>query len=280
MKSIVAIRTPHLRVPVIAVAAVAPAAGLAPSAQATFPGARGAIAFQRLSNPSDEDSAQIFRIGLRTWRVRQLAAFPGGSFAPDYSPHGKRIVFEGRVGDGRPDELYTMRADGSHRVRLSPGCSGECAGDNEAAWAPRGRRIVFDRVFRPIVGDEPAPEVDLVTATADGSSERLIRRFRSNREGVEPHDPQWSPNGGRLAVTLQNTAAKPEGGSAIYRLDADGRHLRRITPLSLNAGNPGLVAQREANRLQLLLRGAGSRRDLHRPPGWERAPAAAPRAGG
>jgi hypothetical protein len=104
MKSIVAIRTPHLRVPVIAVAAVAPAAGLAPSAQATFPGARGAIAFQRLSNPSDEDSAQIFRIGLRTWRVRQLAAFPGGSFAPDYSPGTRlRKVTRGPLPDSRPD---------------------------------------------------------------------------------------------------------------------------------------------------------------------------------
>jgi TolB protein len=212
-------------------------AGLASSAQATFRGTRGPIAFQRLMDPNDESSGQIFRFAPRTGRIRQLTAFRGGSFSPDYSPHGTRILFERRFPDGSPDALYTMRADGSHPVRLSTGCPGGCLGDSEPAWAPSGRRIVFGRAFGPVVQDN-ASEVDLVVARADGNRRRVIRRFRLNREGVEPHSAQWSPDGRRLAVTLQNTTKPPAGASAIFVLRVDGSHLHRITPPRLNAGNP------------------------------------------
>jgi Tol biopolymer transport system component len=204
-------------------------------APATFSGPRGPIVFQRITDPRDEASGRLFRIGPNGGPLRPLTGLR--SFFPDYSPDGRRIAFHRGFLDGSPDAIFTMSADGSDRVRLPTGCTGECLADDAPAWSPSGRRIVFERAFGPIVNDN-ASEVDLVVARADGSGAHVIRRFRITVGGREVHSPQWSPDGRHLAVTVLNTTARPRLASAIYVLDADGGNLRRVTPLRLNAGNP------------------------------------------
>ena len=231
-----AIHASSIRTAAITVALIA-AAVFAPVARATFPGTRGPIAFQRFTDPNDESSAQVFRVKPGHHQlVRQLTAFRGGSFVPDYSPNGGRILFERRFLDGSPDAMYKMRGDGAHVVGLSTRCSGKCLGDDDPAFSPNGRRIVFVRAFGPII-DDNASELDLMAARADGTGERVIRRFPLVGGGWEPHSPQWSPDGRRLAVMLLNVA-KPGTPSAIFVVRPDGTHLHRITPLKLNAGNP------------------------------------------
>jgi TolB protein len=230
-------RPARRRVPAIAVAGVAALAVLADSALATFPGERGRIAFQRVTDPSAEGSEQIFTVGPRGGPARRLTSLSGGAFAPDYSPDGQRIAFERR--GITPEALYVMRANGADQVALSTGgCTGLCLGEGDAAWSPDGSRLLFARAFGPIVRDN-ASQLDLVVANADGSGAQLLRAFRPlEGEGREPHGAQWSPDGRRIAVTILNITAKPELGSAIYVLNADGTGLRRITPFRLNAGNP------------------------------------------
>jgi Tol biopolymer transport system component len=128
-----------------------------------------------------------------------------------------------------------MRADGSHATQIPVPCTGACLGEGEPTWTPAGDRITFERAFGPIVDDD-ASEIDTASAGVDGSDEQVITRFAGG--GREPHSSQWSPDGTLIAVTLLNTTAKPEGASAIHLFDAQGNHLRRITPLRLNAGNP------------------------------------------
>jgi TolB protein len=234
MRDTTTIHAPRIRTAMIAVAVIAAAAVLASVAHATFPGTRGPIAFQRFTDPNDESSAQIFRGKPGVERVRQLTTLPGGGFHPDYSPNGRRILFNSAFKDR--GAIFTMRADGSHPVSLQTGCSGECLGDEDPAWSPNGRRIVFERAFGPII-DDNASELDIVIARADGSRAHVIRRFSTVAGGPEPHAAQWSPNGRRLAVLLLTTA-DPGTPSAIYVLRADGTHLHRITPPKLNAGNP------------------------------------------
>jgi TolB protein len=214
--------------------------GLAPAADATFPGARGPIVFQRFTDPRDDASSQLFRVGPRGGPARRLTAVAGGAFNPDYSPNGGHIAFERRFLNGSPDAIYTIGADGSHPVRLRSDCAGlqQCLGDDSAAWSPSGRRLVFERAFGPIIRDS-ATALHLIVAKADGSGEQTIRRFRSlEGGGKEPHDAQWSPNGRLIAVNILNITAKPKNASAIYVLEPDGSNLRRITPLRLNAGSP------------------------------------------
>jgi TolB protein len=215
---------------------VAGVAGSAPSAEATFQGKPGPIAFQRIVNPDDEDSSQIFSVARPGAKARKLTS-GGNGFNPDYSPDGERIVFERRFGGVMPDAIFTMGSDGASPTRIQTTCVADpCLGDDSPAWSPDGNRLVFERAFGPIVNDEAAGGLDLVTSNADGTNERVI--LQSLPLGKEPHDAQWSPDGTRVAVTMLNITAKPRNGSAIYVLNADGSDFHQITPLRLNAGSP------------------------------------------
>jgi Tol biopolymer transport system component len=208
-----------------------------PPAEATFPGKRGPIAFQRFVDPRDEESAQIFSVARPGARARRLTR-GGSGFDPDYSPDGRRIAFERRF-PVMPDTIFTMGADGSVPVRVTACAADPCLGSSAPAWSPDGNRLVFERAFGPIVKDNAAA-LDLVTANADGTAEQLLLHFRTPREaeGKELHQAQWSPDGRRIAVTILNITARPRLGSAIHVLNADGSNLRRITPMRLNGGNP------------------------------------------
>jgi Tol biopolymer transport system component len=232
------VRISGLRLSVIAVAVIVGVPGSVPSAEATFPGKPGPIAFQRFIDPQDEESTQIFTVARLGAKPRKLTS-GGTAVNADYSPDGERIVFERRYGGRSPDSLFTMDSDGSSQTRLPTTCTAPtCLGDSAPAWSPDGNRLVFERAVGPIVRDTAAG-LDLVTANADGSNERAILHYRSlEAQGQEPHDPQWSPDGTRIAVMILNTKAKPRNASAVYVLDADGSALHRVTPIRLNAGNP------------------------------------------
>ena len=233
------VRNPRPRLPaaVCAATAVAICAGaLASTAQATFPGKNGPIAFQRFVDPEDEENVQIFSVARPGAKGRKLTS-GGSGYNPDYSPDGQRIVFERRFGGARPDAIVTMGSDGSSPALVATTCTADpCLGDNSPAFSPDGNQLVFERAFGPIVDDQAAGGLHLVTANADGSNERVILDVPDN--AIEPHDAQWSPDGIQIAVNMLNFKAKPRNGSAIYVLDADGSTFRRITPLRLNAGNP------------------------------------------
>jgi len=208
---------------------------VASPAQATFAGKPGPIAFQRIVDPRDEESSQIFSVARPGAKARKLTT-GGSGFNPDYSPNGERIVFERRFGGVKPDAIVTMGSDGSSPALVPTTCVADpCLGDNSPAWSPDGSRFVFERAFGPIVKDEASGGLDLVVTNADGSIERVLPRLW---QGREPHDAQWSPDGTRIAVNLVNSTAKPRNGSAIYVLNADGSHLHRVTPSRLNAGSP------------------------------------------
>lgn len=235
------IRMVHVSRPRLAAVAVAAVAGVAvspPAAQATFPGRPGPIAFQRFIDPRDEESAQIFTVARAGAKPRKLTS-GGTAVNADYSPDGRRIAFERRYGGRMPDALFTMGSDGSSQVPLRTTCiAPTCLGDSAPAWSPDGNRLAFERAFGPIVNDNAAG-LDLVTANADGSNERVILHYRTREaQGQEVHDAQWSPDGTQIAVTILNITAKPRNGSAVYVLDADGSGLRRVTPMRLNAGGP------------------------------------------
>jgi Tol biopolymer transport system component len=238
MKGLMDDRSPRLGAPMIAVVVAAAVAGAAPGAEATFPGKRGPIAFERLINLKDQESMQIFSVARPGAEARRLTS-GGNGFSPDYSPDGRRIAFDRRFGGERPEAIFTMGADGSAPVRVATSCTADpCLGDAIPAWSPDGTRLVFERAFGPIVKDNAAG-LDLMTANADGTAEQLLLHFRSlDGVGKEPHDAQWSPDGTRIAVNFLNIKAKPRNGSAIHVLDADGSDPRRITPMRLNAGNP------------------------------------------
>ena len=144
-----------------------------------------------------------------------------------FSPDGRRLVFEGpgrRSRTGPP--LYTIRIDGSGRHKL--GVSGYWP-----AWSPDGKTIAFTR---------PGPEDtltggDLYFVGARGGGAHRVYRPSSPGEAVQALD--WSPDGRRLVLQIENDAMGCEGApSPCYQppndelvmtiIDRQGRLVKRL----------------------------------------------------
>jgi TolB protein len=121
---------------------------------------------------------------------------------PDFSPGGRRIVFE--RGFGQRDsayDLYVIRTDGTGLRRVF---DSDTEHPRDPAYSPDGTKIVFE------YGDE------IATVRPDGTGFDVLRAGSN---------PDWSPNGERIAFA--NTSHG--GTSEIYTMRADGGGVRRVT---------------------------------------------------
>ena len=112
-------------------------------------------------------------------------------------------------------EIFVRRTDGSTvqvtRNRVS---------DVQAVWSPDGSRLAVVRQ----VGQGTA----LVVMNPDGTGARRLTSPVTLADGraSSDFDPAWSPDGSRIAFS-SDRAGGPE--PEIYRIDADGTDLRRLT---------------------------------------------------
>jgi Tol biopolymer transport system component len=119
---------------------------------------------------------------------------------------GKIVYSSDRGPNVRTAEIYSIRADGSHRRNLTR----NQGNDGGFAWAPTGDRVAFWSYRAGASG--------LYVMNADGSG---LQNLTPADIGVsEP--PTWSPNGRRLAF------AGYRQGFGIWVVDADGRNLRLL----------------------------------------------------
>jgi Tol biopolymer transport system component len=163
----------------------------------------------------------------------------------DWSPDGRRLVFDGRFYRTMFDfDLGVMDADGSGMRRITRGP----ARDTQASWSPTGAWIAFSRVqpgkeipeiwlVRPdgtgahriaAGGDNPSWSPDgrsiafggpagIRTIRPDGSGLRRVTR-------ADDGDPKWSPDGRRIAFTRHLS-----GSAEVYVVRSKGRRVRRLT---------------------------------------------------
>ncbi len=135
---------------------------------------------------------------------------------PMPSPDGARVLFQSdRTGDW---EIYTMKPDGSDRVRLT----NVVGADVTPIWSPDGKRIVF-------ASERDDPDSDIYVMNADGSGQRRLTR----QPGDDSH-PHWSPDGAR--IVFNSARATPDLSVdwtkqhiEIFTMAADGSDVRQIT---------------------------------------------------
>jgi Tol biopolymer transport system component len=198
------------------VAVLAALVCLTATAQATFPGKNGRIAFSSdrsgtleiyTARPDGSDVRQLTRSG------ELLSAYP------DWSPDGRWIVFDRFNPETERGHILLMRADGTGLRRLTNG-----AGSNgDPAFSPNGRRIVF---FHQVGNRHP----ELFTMKRDGSDWHRVTRTPLTAEVF----PQYSPDGKWIAYT--RLPPGEHAAPAVFIVRANGGTPRRVTPDRLRAG--------------------------------------------
>jgi Tol biopolymer transport system component len=184
---------------------------LAAPAQATFPARNGLIVF----SADTGSGSQVYTVRPNGHELRQITHLDGDAVHPDWSPDGRRIVFE--LGTEDSDSLELVNADGSDVTDLTPRSSC-CAG--QPSFAPDGKRIFFER-FVPETEDDAIWSVRL-----DGSHER---RVLGPPNGAT--DPNVSPNGRKLSFVGFNGL---EFGQALFTAGIDGSNLFQLTPFTFD----------------------------------------------
>ncbi len=197
------------------------AAGVSPALGA-FPGENGRIAFVSDRDGNDEIYDMRPNGSAQTNLTNNLAE----DFVPSYSPDGRRIAFTSER-DGNL-ELYVMDADGSDQRRIT--FNDQL--DVDPAWSPDGKRLVFVRGPMPASEEEPPPAPpDLWIVDLKDGEERQV----TNSPTAEETEPQWSPNGARIAF---DSDADELGNIDVYTIRPTGRGLRRLTSAPGFDGGP------------------------------------------
>ena len=164
------------------------------AAYATFPGTDGLIAFR---SGSDMDTMEPDGTG-----VTQLTHSPGNDRYPSWSADGAQIVFR-RVTPGGQFGIFTMNADGSNLVRVTPGNTGV---NTQPTWTPDGRIVFSSNRENPSCGSNfDECNFQLFIMNADGSN---VQRLTSGT-GVSPLSyalPSVSPDGTTVAFTMTDAA--------------------------------------------------------------------------
>jgi TolB protein len=228
-----------LALSLISLAAVIGAAAL--PAGATHAGDNGKIVFERPT----PNGANLFTVRPNGSRLTRLTGFKGVESDASWSEDGRKIAFVGaRHPESGPYEIWVVNADGSGLKRLTRHHGFSIA----PAFSPDGRKIVYAADFND------ANHLSLYVMNVDGSDKQLLR----GRRGRDYTDPQWSPNGTRIAFAITTgDGDRPRSfDSSIAVVNAfDGSAFRRLTraggPDELNpnwAPNTGNIAYEHTER--------------------------------
>ena len=207
------------------------------------------------------NSPRVFIFDIETGQQEIVGEFPGMTFAPRFSPDGKKIVMSYSDPEVGNSEIYILDLQTRSSKRITDNSSIDVSG----SFSPDGKKIVFnsDRTGRrhlyiiesngknlKRISREAgsyytpvwSPRGDMIAFTKqeggqfyigvmeiDGSNERMIAK------SFHVEGPTWSPNGRYLMYFKEErTSSDGSGGdSNLYSIDLTGYNERKIiTPLS------------------------------------------------
>lgn len=127
-------------------------------------------------------SAHVYRYDLNTGRTELLARFNGMSYAPRYSPDGRKLIFS--LSERGSSSIYTLDLQNKRVSRLTKGRYI----DTSPCYSPDGKHIVFN--------SDRGGAQQLYIMDSDGTN---VRRLSFSRGRYAT--PVWSPRGDWIAFT-------------------------------------------------------------------------------
>jgi Tol biopolymer transport system component len=192
----------------------------------------GLIAFDRTQGT--DGVSRIFTMNASGGALQAITAASDSSSHPDWSPDGTSMVFERRRSGGHSPygtELYSVNVDGTGLRRLAD-CRENCVGDGQPVYSPDGGRVAFIRSYGPLVEGVYPDRRSVVAVNADGSGLQEILSFDVLRDRRIPQDPQWSPDGRKLSLTVYTDASTYGLDVGVFTVNVDGSELRRLVPFT------------------------------------------------
>ena len=153
-----------------------------------------------------KNSPRVYILDIETGKQEIVGEFPGMTFAPRFSPDGKKIIMSYSDPNVGNSEIYIMDL----ATRVSKRITNSSAIDVSASFSPKGDKIVFN--------SDRSGRRHLYVANTNGKNLKRI-----SRESGSYYTPVWSPRGDMIAFTKQ------EGGQFyIGVMETDGSNERMI----------------------------------------------------
>jgi Tol biopolymer transport system component len=184
---------------------------LAPAALGATPGQNGLILF----GADQTGSSQLYTVRQSGHGLRQITHVAGDAVHPDWSPNGRKIVFE--LDSATGCRIVLMNANGSDQTMLPQPPGAEC--DEQPTFTPNGRWIVFSS-FNPVANEE--------AIWIENLRGRHQRRLTTSPFGGAT-DPSVSPDGNFITFVAFNNK---DLGQGLIRTGIGGRHPKLLLPYS------------------------------------------------
>jgi len=167
---------------------------------------------------------------------------------PAVSPDGRWVAFERDFPDGSA-HIGLVRSNGTREHLLRSVCVAPCEAALAPTWAPDGRHLVFTPVIGPFdQPNESARSAVLMTTDLRGRSVR--RLSQAGIDGAfEDYHASFAPAGYLVFVRVDNATLR----SAVFRMNARGGHVRRLTPWRLDADIPQVSPARTGRSKNLVV---------------------------
>ncbi|MEK6271288.1 MAG: hypothetical protein AABM42_01395 [Actinomycetota bacterium] len=175
---------------------------------AAFPGANGLIAYSTGDIFRTSSAGEIFTISPAGGDPTRLTDNAIADTQPSWSADGRRLTFiRGSAHWGQHQNVWTMRADGTHQRQVTHGATPE----SSPSFSPGGARIIMTRGW--------GYTGNIVIVRTDGTDPVRLTYDR------EARDPAFSPNGRRIVFA---GAPREERAAGIWVMRRDGTHKRLL----------------------------------------------------